>query len=725
MKRLIVFASAMAVAAGFQAAPAQPQELLVNGDLESWTGGVPDNWDLTQIDSGGNEGGTPPTITEETTDLRPGTTGSSAMLSVRAASDFTFRYFAHSNSFGPVAEGTNVDFDLWLKGPDLRPFVGVSTDGGATWTVSFAHGSGTNGEIGGHGGAADWTNVTESVADMDVEGNLYRLSLHSFSDNEHLADDLSAMGELAPEPTDVTVGPEGDYDTLSEAVAAVVAAGEHNNGGAVTFQIIGDFTDPGEADLTVFEDDVTISGQVVSKDFHAGRPVIAYAGSGTYIEIPHNEGDQTLEDIILIPEFDADDAARGRPFTIAGNDLNTGNTITLSNVLITASDSANEPVTPDEELPGGQGVTTRWGTSSPFIGFNEEGSDTVYNFDGLVIAHYSHSGSVGAITLYADSGTMNVTNSGFWYNARRGIQVLGASTGGFVINVSDTVIAHQGSAGIETHADADGLVLNIGPGTHIVSGADNGWHGIGFRVPNGVLNIEGTDENPVLITNAGQPGASSSGAGVFFWDASSPPTATFPTLAHARIGGSASQGIAIFGIDLSDGMDINNVIFHGNQAVHATRSGELAFVTGSGTITEGEVNISDVTFFDSQGLGHLLDLDSGNPLTVNVTDTIFAGDGNVNVGTANVTVNISDSALVQHGPHALADPANTGDAAYNVTDTVEYDPHFVSTDPEDEDFLDVQSEGYSDAGSGGEPLGGGANWVGGVVGVMDWMEIVH
>ncbi len=537
-------------------------------------------------------------------------------------------------------------------------------------------------------------------------------------------DQVAVYIKPQPLPLSVTVGPGEDYETLSEAITGVMAMGAHNNGQPVEFVITAGFTDTAQASFRDgFIDDIIITGQTAGKQ--DGRPVIVFTGTVAYLNLPMDNNGQTIliEDLIVIPEFDAAVATRGaRPFSMGGDSVNLGNTITLRNLLFTASKAGNEPWDPHDDIPGASGDTgdaTRFGTGSPFLGFNQPGSDTVYNFENVIIAHYHHTGTVGAITVYPNSGTMNVVGCGFYRNARRAIQVLDQSKGGFVINISDTVMENHGSSGIDVTGGVENLVMNIGPGTQILSTDSTGWHAIGFRSQGGSLTIEGTEENPVIITNAGQPGASATGAGVFFWDATN--QAALPTIAHARISGSASEGVGFYAGDLSGGMNISNVILYGNTVVHATRAGEIAILGGN----EGTVNITDVTLFDAAGVGYLLNLDSANPLTVNVTDTIFAGEDNTLQATANVTVNISNSALVEDGPHALDPNPLQGDGTYNLDDTIPYDPHFASTDPEDEDFLDVQSEGYSDAGTGGEPLGGGANWVGGIVGVMDWMEIVH
>jgi len=198
-------------------------ELVQNGDLEAWTGGAPDNWDMTNIEpvAGGVNGSPDYTITQETSDLHAGTAGTSALRQDRNSADYTYRYWAHTNSFGPLVGIAN--FDGWMKGNSQRAYRGISTDSGVTWTVEITQ------NVGGFSGSANWSHVTGPVSGLTVSGETYRISFHSFLAETHLIDDISLIGDDGTVPLIPEVGsidpPEIMYLTRSVTLTVVPTGG--------------------------------------------------------------------------------------------------------------------------------------------------------------------------------------------------------------------------------------------------------------------------------------------------------------------------------------------------------------------------------------------------------------------------------------------------------------------------------------------------------------------
>lgn len=121
---------------------------------------------------------------------------------------------------------------------------------------------------------------------------------------------------------------------------------------------------------------------------------------------------------------------------------------------------------------------------------------------------------------------------------------------------------------------------------------------------------------------------------------------------------------------------------------------------------------------------------SSNTSPVSFVATIIAGNGAttgnqiVNEGTG--AVSISDSAVVlssQTTPLVnLYGAGTTGTRPITLTNVITLDPVFKSwtlSEPPG-DYLDVQNEAYANAGPGGTPLGGGADYVGGVTEIKRW-----
>jgi len=88
------------------------------------------------------------------------------------------------------------------------------------------------------------------------------------------------------------------------------------------------------------------------------------------------------------------------------------------------------------------------------------------------------------------------------------------------------------------------------------------------------------------------------------------------------------------------------------------------------------------------------------------------------------TITMSGSALVLAGPNALVAPGFSGPGTVNVGSSITQDPAFVQTSNQAlSTYFDVQQNGYGTANATSGPLGGGADFVGGVTGptaATDW-----
>jgi len=202
MKKSLILSAILALTLAVGTANAVVTELVLNGGLENWTGGVPDSWDMQNrsagdistnpITAGDVNGGTPDyTISEETMDLHAGTTGSKALKCARNTSDYTYRYFASTNQIEPVVG--NASYTGWQKGPNCRAYRALSQDGGATWGVDNVA------ALGGVTGPTNWTKVTATITSMQDPTYKYKLTFHSFS-GESLLDDISLIGDDGTAP---------------------------------------------------------------------------------------------------------------------------------------------------------------------------------------------------------------------------------------------------------------------------------------------------------------------------------------------------------------------------------------------------------------------------------------------------------------------------------------------------------------------------------------------
>lgn len=202
MKKSLILSAILALTLAVGTANAVVTELVLNGGLENWTGGVPDSWDMTNRSSGDPSVPTPGevnpspsyTISEQTTELRAGTPGTKALKCTRTASDYTYRYYAFTNQIEPVVAGTDASFDGYLKGLSGRAYLAYSTDNGVSWFVL------NTANFGGHTGTESWARVTQTLTNMNDPTRKYKIAFHSFLAGDVLIDDISLIGDDGTAP---------------------------------------------------------------------------------------------------------------------------------------------------------------------------------------------------------------------------------------------------------------------------------------------------------------------------------------------------------------------------------------------------------------------------------------------------------------------------------------------------------------------------------------------
>jgi hypothetical protein len=191
MKRILALVCALAMCSSVFGI-----ELLVNGDLESWTGGVPDNWDLTNMDSGGNTQASAFVITQDTSGQHG---GASCLEATNAASQWTYRYYAHTNGFQTAAWAGNATVSCWMRNSVAQTFTrmarGVFT--GGICTVSTVQ------QITYTGTPPAWQQL--STTTWDTSTNPTRVSFHQITASTTGIDDVSVDGTVPVEVSAFTI----------------------------------------------------------------------------------------------------------------------------------------------------------------------------------------------------------------------------------------------------------------------------------------------------------------------------------------------------------------------------------------------------------------------------------------------------------------------------------------------------------------------------------------
>ena len=108
MKRILGMVCALAVCSSVFAA-----EQVINGGAENWTGSVPDGWMTDNIDAAGTVNATPGAFVISQTNAVVHS-GTSAIQMVNAASQWTYRYGIHTNSFQIAGWSPTKAVSAWL-----------------------------------------------------------------------------------------------------------------------------------------------------------------------------------------------------------------------------------------------------------------------------------------------------------------------------------------------------------------------------------------------------------------------------------------------------------------------------------------------------------------------------------------------------------------------------------------------------------------------------------
>ncbi len=219
----------------------------------------------------------------------------------------------------------------------------------------------------------------------------------------------------------------------------------------------------------------------------------------------------------------------------------------------------------------------------------------------------------------------------------------------------------------------------------------------------------------------------------------------------------AGSGISVQGggIQSLDGLEVVNAARYGVSVgetspapllgpIHVDTMSNLCLVDnvlGGISIVQGDHLQPAMKLFNSTilGAGAGISYAQQDSQVLSVTDTIIAGRNGVGTGIdiPTVVVNggagspaprvvVANSALVTDNGHAwglanavLVAGGNPGNTI-TQTSVINGDPKFLSDVPGNPSFLDVDSSYFGDKGTGGAPLSGCADYVGGTVGITSW-----
>lgn len=443
----------------------------------------------------------------------------------------------------------------------------------------------------------------------------------------------------------------GDYASIQEAVDALAAGGA--TPGAIHVA-------PG-----VYTGSVSIpSAMSIMGESAEDRPVLVLEpvpGDAQNDGLISTDGvDVTLENLILIPSTDntPDRAVRLDPVTD-----NDAFTVTIRNVLVSAND----------------------------------GNDAPLSVDGMEALFPGPDGSVS----FNDDG----------------IRVLGGPFGGagradVTVNLERTVVTHIDSDRDPTipTGGLDGFVLggfnttlNIGPG---VVASYCGRYGFQIITTDTTdtppdftpaANFFGTREEPIVCKGNGS-------VGLQLW-----------TGTHAFDSVQLTENPIGARIDMfSNKLDASRVLATGNETA-------IAWLNTAG---EGVgFAIAESTFFDNQtdyefSTGYTAESEfTPQPVTLVTEDSVFAGTFLFLFNT-DLTLDLEDrvadsfqlvyrnTAFPEEGEYAVIQEFDLYPVTVTLENIVTADPEFLSTDPAGPGYLVVSSGAYAEASTDGSPLGG-------------------
>lgn len=398
-------------------------------------------------------------------------------------------------------------------------------------------------------------------------------------------------------------------------------------------------------DGEVYDEIITVNRPITIEGTGPIRPRFALqanaaggASDGLVVVLPSGTttGTVALKNLVLIPSLTNPPAARGLRTASANMFLY------LDNIVITANNGSNAPVSEDGLALADLTGATHFGDDGMFLGsaggIEEAGMEVL--FRDVVVTH--NRGNVspdGIITSNAGAGLYRhyrfEDGCVFSYNQRVGMQL----NGDIVVDAPNERLLITG------HASTGMWFVNPANSTRSINGVnsiDNG--GRGLWVQNGVGTGVHMIFSNAIISNNG--------------------------IANVEFGpGSGTQQITFDSVTVA------------NQKAPA--------------------NVFNIALFD---------------LNLNLNNTILAGNGSSASSNAvnfsgGGTVTLDGAAQVHEGAFQIEVVSVSGDLTFEGTAWVAADPEFAETDdPFSEAFYDVTNEVYVDAGVGGSPLTGGADY---------------
>jgi len=455
----------------------------------------------------------------------------------------------------------------------------------------------------------------------------------------------------------VTVNSNGgaDFTSISSALDAVASNADEPN--ILTITGGGPYNE-----IIIIGTPVTIRGESADN-----RPIILINQNNS-VSGRESDGivnsaavDITFENLIfLLPSLEAtpsDDGFDIRPFSDDDNF-----SVTVRNVLITANNGSNEPLSVDgKELQDFSGATTfgddGFQILSTFAGIPSGTINAL--FENVIVTHNDGDGnpteaSIGGQDSFILGGerlTVTMRNVTASFGDRWGFQLLSNVTANLEGTPTEPIVCrHMGSAGILAFS-----------GNHRWSYVDLIDSPLGVRFDaDTLISFEG---DHLLIANG-----TSLGMGFFF----APPNPLT--------------------VSISDSTFFNNaehLAFRPLNETNALRKKNLT------------VNISDSIF---AGFG---------------IDSFIATEAVELVDDTPATVNLSHSAVVLEEPNDIF--KDFGNETVNEVNIIEADPKFLSDDPARPDYLVVSADAYRNAASDGGFLSGAKPFAGETVSVLDWM----
>ncbi len=397
-----------------------------------------------------------------------------------------------------------------------------------------------------------------------------------------------------------------------------------------------------------------------------GNAIAIYTDSGSGGDITVN-----LENLVVIPDK-ASAPTRGIRANNNATGLSTDKmTINITDVIVTANNGSDLPVTTD-----GMSKADLTGC-------------TIFGDDGIYFSGYVDVSLTRTIVSNIYGGT--ASNDGLLFYP---------DTTGYTCNVGEgCVFSYMNRLGVQIATD--GSVINmIGTAVKPIYIKGN-WASKTYATPNAGLGLFCDDEKLtssqwafqyVYIVDNFNGGILCS----FVNDTDSFPVSTFD---HCIIANNNRIGLDISD-DLLKAWTFTNCTIANNSLDAAPPATNYVQIN----INESAAGIStgSVSFLNS--------IIAGNGSSDNTS-----GNNTINILATAIGVNFSYSAIVLEGPYKLAGTdgftLGTGVSAATVSNIINADPAFVSIDSASASFLDVNASIYGGKASGGANLSGAADYV--------------